>query len=542
MNISEQFAGTLASLLDSQEEELCRTRLAEFVKSSWRIIDPGNPLVWGMPMEAICDHLQAVDDGFITRLLMTVPPGFSKSTITNVCFPAWSWIRRPHLRFICTSYSEGLTKRDNDRSRMIISDEWYQGMWGGNFQLQAPNRPELVSNDCTGWKLATSVGGQLLGWRGDRVILDDPNSPKVESDAVRLTTNRWFREVVPSRLNDMSVSAIIVIQQRLHLEDVAGIILGSKANWVHLNIPMEYEPRLYVNGFRAGSERMETLFDEDVDECDVLFWQDWRTEDGELAWPQRFPGVVIEQMKDVLGPTMAAAQLQQRPIPRGGAIIKTEWWQSWPDAEPFPPLSFIVAALDTAYTEDTRNDPSAMTVWGINHDEYGNPRIFLLWAWQEWLELHALVEKVIDTCQIDKREVAGPRFPVHRLLIEDATVGKSVNQELDRILRQRATFGIDLINPRNYGGDKTSRLYSVEHVWAQKIIYAHDRSWTQKVIDQLASVPYTSDDHLADTAAMAIRWLRDCGYAPKTEEVHEAYLLERTFRPKMRPLYPGNRE
>jgi phage terminase large subunit-like protein len=120
-------------------------------------------------------------------------------------------------------------------------------------------------------------------------------------------------------------------------------------------------------------------------------------------------------------------------------------------------------------------------------------------------------------------------------------VGKSVNQELDRILRQRMTFSVNLINPRNYGGDKTARMYSIEHVFAQGLVFAHERSWSDKVIDQCASVPYTSDDHLADTTAMAIRWLRDCGYAPKREELQEEYFAARTFKPKMRPLYPGNR-
>jgi predicted phage terminase large subunit-like protein len=331
-----------------------------------------------------------------------------------------------------------------------------------------------------------------------------------------------------------------VIQQRMHMEDVVGTALGSDVPWVHCNIPMEYEPRAYVNGWRTGSAMIESFFDDEVDECSELFWADWRTEEGELAWPARFPETTLVQMKASMGPTAIAAQLQQHPIPRGGAIIKRDWWQVWPTNDPFPPLSYIVAALDTAYTADTSNDPSAMTIWGVNRDEYDNPRLFLLWAWQEWLELHDLVEKIIDICQIDKRPVQGPRFPVDRLLIEDATVGKSVNQELDRILRQRMTFGIDLCNPRNYGGDKTARMYSIEHVFSQKMVYAHERSWSEKVIDQCASVPYTSDDHLADTVAMAIRWLRDCGYAPKREEVAEEYLTLRTFKPRLRPLYPGN--
>jgi predicted phage terminase large subunit-like protein len=306
-------------------------------------------------------------------------------------------------------------------------------------------------------------------------------------------------------------------------------------NWVHLNIPMEHEVREYVNGF-GDDGLLRTFWDEDAEEiedADVL-WRDPRGVEGELAWPERFTAQTVEDLKIVLGPTMTAAQLQQRPIPRGGAIIRSEWWQPWPE-EPFPPLDFLICSVDTAYTEDKKADPSAATYWGLNHDQFGNPRIFLLWAWQEWLELHQLVEKLIDSCQIDNRKLDHPRFPVHRVLLEDAASGKSVGQEIARILMQRATFGVDLIKPL---GDKTSRMYSVEPTFSQKLVYAHNRTWAAKVIDQCASMPYTTDDHLADSTAQGIRWLRDCGYAPTREEVQQDYVLERMFRPKPKPLYP----
>ena len=524
----------------------CRRSLAEFVKDAWPVIDPGEPLVWGAPMDAICDHVQAVDSGHITRLLITVPPGFSKSTITNVMYPAWAWLRRPHLRFIAASYSDGPTKRDNDRCRRIIKSEWYQGNWGRRFEIVSPDQASYFGNNKTGWKLATSVGGQLLGWRGNVVILDDPNNPVGEDSTVRTTTNIWFREVVPSRLNNMARDAIIVIQQRLHLEDVAGTALDSNTPWVHLNIPMEWEPRRYVNGYRADSERIETFFDNDVDEfCREVFWQDWRTEENELAWPSRFPRDVVDAWKDDVGPTMVAAQLQQQPIPRGGAIIKSEWWQDVDESVGYKnklPFSFLLASVDTAYTEDKKNDPSACTIWGLTQDTYGNPEVHLLDAWQEHLALHALVERLIDTCQIDDRKntAGGKRWKVDTLLIEAAASGISVAQEIERILKQRATFGVDLCNPRLYGGDKVARLQSVEHVFARGTVFApRHKDWADRVIFQCATVPYTQNDHLADTVAMAIRWLRDCGFAPTKEEVSEAYMEERRYRPRLTALYPA---
>jgi predicted phage terminase large subunit-like protein len=532
VGLGDDISTSLLSVVGGDDMDVAEASFQEFVRRSWHVIDPGTRLVWGYPMEAICEHIAAIDSGHITRLLITVPPGFSKSSISNVAFPAWAWLRRPHLRFIAASYSERLTFRDNDRCRSVILSDWYQQRWGHRFKLGATsqttlkpaNRADHFANDRTGWKLGTSVGADLLGWRGDVIILDDPNSPKVESEAVRLSVNRWFTEVVPTRFNDMDTGALILIQQRMHLEDCAGMALSSEyTDWVHCNIAMEYEPRPYCNGYRADGTMIETFLDDEVAQCDEVYWQDWRSVEGELAWPERFSYDTVQRLKGTLGPTMAAAQLQQHPIPRGGAIIKTDWWRPWPVAEPPPPLSYLIASFDTAYTEDTALDPSAGTYWGVTYDEYKNPMIFLLWAWQEHLSLHALVQRVIDTCQISQRPVDLPRFPVHKVLIEDATVGKSVNQEIVRLLRLNATFGVELIAPQLYGGDKVNRLYSVEHVFANGLIHTWpDRKWADQVMQQCASVPYTKDDHLADTVAQAVHWLRACGYAPPRVNVSPA--------------------
>ena len=100
---------------------------------------------------------------------------------------------------------------------------------------------------------------------------------------------------------------------------------------------------------------------------------------------------------------------------------------------------------------------------------------------------------------------------------------------------QRASFGVELIKPL---GDKVARLFSVEHYFANGIIYAHDRTWADKVITQCASVPYTSDDHLADTVSQAVRWMADCNWLPTKHQAAEIYMAERMYRPKLQPLYP----
>jgi hypothetical protein len=81
-----------------------------------------------------------------------------------------------------------------------------------------------IENNMTGFKVATSAGGLSTGERGDRVLLDDPhNVIKAESEVEREKTVRFVRESMSNRINDDS-SAIVVIMQRLHENDVSGDI------------------------------------------------------------------------------------------------------------------------------------------------------------------------------------------------------------------------------------------------------------------------------------------------------------------------------
>ena len=103
--------GDVLQLVDREENKkekaICEESLLEFVSYVWPVIEPSIPFIRGWAIKAICEHLQAVTEGKIRRLLINVPPGFSKSTITSVCWPAWEWgpKNRPSTRFICASYS-----------------------------------------------------------------------------------------------------------------------------------------------------------------------------------------------------------------------------------------------------------------------------------------------------------------------------------------------------------------------------------------------------------------------------------------------------
>ena len=315
----------------------CEDSLLKFIELSWSILEPTRPFVPNWHIEAICDHLTAVSDGEINRLLISVPPGCMKSLTTDVFWPAWLWgpQDRPDLRFVSASYAEALTVRDNRRCRNIIQSDWYQRLWGDRFFLvEDQNAKVRYENNHRGFKIATSVEGLGTGERGDIFTVDDPhNVQEGESQAKRLGAINWFKEVVPTRVNDPISSAIVVIMQRIHEHDVSGVILEEGLGYEHLMLPMRFEP----------DRRCTTS----------LGFTDPREDEGELIWPERMPLETVERDEKVLGPYATAAQHQQRPAPRGGGMFREDWFEI---VEAAPAKAKRVRGWDLASTEK-QNSP-----------------------------------------------------------------------------------------------------------------------------------------------------------------------------------------
>jgi predicted phage terminase large subunit-like protein len=546
--------------------------LLAFVKYFWDILEPGTEFVEGWPVEAVCMHLEAVTRGEIQKLLINVPPGFMKSLLVDVFWPAWEWgpMNMPHMRYVAFSYTPDITERDNGKFRDLIVSEKYQELWGDRFVLLKKGEHK-VTNNKTGFKLATSIRGVGTGERGTRVILDDPHNVKdIESDTMRKETVRWFRESMSNRLNDMRRSAIVIIMQRLHEEDVSGEILAKEFAYCHLMIPMEFEPSRYPLNHSTGEIEYDgndigwidprALDDDGV----LLSPYELDQREGELAWPERFPADVVEALKYELGPFAAAGQYQQSPVPRKGGIFDLTWWFPWepPESGKFPPMEFIVASLDSAFTEKEENDPSGFSVWGVYVDTEaalfdqarsmnlrGNmspaeieaqlspelfegrvARVMAMTAWRKHLRIHGshdmkrsnetylkwaartqkdwgLVEWVAHSCK---------RFNVDVLLIEAKASGISVAQEMERIYSHEG-WRVELVQAPK---DKVARALSVQPAFSQGIIGAPiGRDWSDMLKNEMAIFPKGRYKDLTDSATHAISWLRKHGLIQRPEEL-----------------------
>jgi predicted phage terminase large subunit-like protein len=241
--------------------------------------------------------------------------------------------------------------------------------------------------------------------------------------------------------------------------------------------------------------------------------------------------------------------MQQTPIPKGGGIIKDDWWTLWKDDQ-YPELDYILAAVDTAYGEKQENDYSAMVVLGVftvqnkatisnTLNRYGTrqqiervyaegaPNVVLMYAWKARLSFHELVKKVIETAK---------KWKIDRLIIEDKAAGISVIQEVQRIVSIEE-FGISPVTPK---GDKWQRLHSVSHLWAEGMVWAPDKEWAEQVIREVSSFPKGKHDDLVDCMSHGMKYLRDNGLLSRApERLYDIEESKRYLGKASTPLYPG---
>lgn len=285
--------------------ERCKS-FAGFVREAWHILEPNTPLIWGRHLQAICDHLEAITFGNLSPwLIINVPPGSSKSTVVAVLWQAWEWgpCGRRSTRFLTTSFEIGNVTRDTRKTRNLILSDWYQELWPDVVLVR--HGETSFENKDTGFREGVPFAS-VTGKRGDRLLVDDPHSLRqAESDTERGTAIRLFLEGGLNRVNNQMTSAIVVIMQRVHDLDLSGALLARDLGFVHLFIPMEFE----------ADRRCVT----------PLPWEDWRTQDGELMDPERFPREAVDKLKSI-GQYMWAGQYQQRPTPREGGLFKREWF------------------------------------------------------------------------------------------------------------------------------------------------------------------------------------------------------------------------
>ena len=297
--------------------------------------------------------LDRVLSGEITRLIINVPPGYTKTEMAVLNFIAHGLAINPASKFIHASYADQLALLNSSFVRDIVAAEEFQELWPMEMRTDSKSKKSWY-NEKGGGLLAVSSGGTITGFRAGRMmegfsgafIIDDPVKPDdAYSQILRDKVNLRFTNTFKSRLAHEEVP-IIVIMQRIHEDDPTGFLLkgGTGDMWHHLLLPViiQEEPEPYPKDFTHGIPIEHGL------------------EPGVL-WPYKHEQEHIDMMEKA-DPYTTASQYHQRPSPIGGGLFKESWWKFY---ETLPNVEYKIITADTAQKVKEHNDWSVFQCWGV---------------------------------------------------------------------------------------------------------------------------------------------------------------------------------
>lgn len=465
-------------LLQEKTRRQAEVNLHTFLKHyAWPVLQPGTEFGDNWHIHAICEHLEAINSGQIKRLIINLPYRMLKSTIISQTFPAWEWIRRPHLQYLTASYAKDVATRDAVDSRKIIESSLYQDAWGSKFEMTSDqNVKTRFENDKKGSRVVTATDAAGTGFGGNRIIIDDPVSAlEADSEVSRNNSIEWWKGTASTRLNNPQEDAIVVVHQRLHQEDLTGYILANESGWEHLVLPMRYDPAL----------RKTTS----------LGYQDPRKKPGELLSPGRLPEAVVAEMEERLGSYHKDAQLQQNPSSRSGSIFKKANWKFYhvPPEQLAADMDEIIWSWDMAFKGAETSD----FVAGHCIGRKGSGK-YLLGRVCERMGFSASktsVENVRMTPAFLKKTIA--------VLVEDKANGPAIIDALEDDVP-----GLIAITPQ---GGKVVRAHAVEPQHEAGNFYLPSPTmpgfeWVNDFIELFAKFPGVSNDDDVDAWTQGVNW------------------------------------
>ena len=316
---------------------LVRKDFGVFLRQAFHELYPGKELLWNWHIGAIVHELEENLAGRQPRLIINLPPRHLKSFIVSIAWPAFLLGKDASLKIFCISYSDELAATIARDFRRVVEATWYRQVFP-HVKLTKSTANEVVT-DQGGYRVALSVHGSITGRGADLIIIDDPCRPEeAVSDKARMGVNEWFKSTLLSRRDDKLRSGLIVVMQRLHVNDLTGFI-GESVGYRRIAFPAIAEHDEVI-ALRDGREYLRRR--------------------GEPLQPAREPLEVLQQLRKEVGSFNFAAQYQQSPKTPEGTLIKRWYFKLVADLprHAFSRGRFFISidsALSTAVTLPPKN-------------------------------------------------------------------------------------------------------------------------------------------------------------------------------------------
>lgn len=448
-------------------DALMRCDLTSFIGRVFMELHPGCPLMMNWHIALIASKLMAVARGEITRLIINIPPRNLKSICASIAFPAWLLGNHPEKRIICASYAQELALKMASDTKAVMSTGWYQRAFP-DMQFSSRTAVHDFVTTQNGGRLAVSTGGGITGRGADILIIDDPLKPdEAPSEKLRTAANNWLGQTARSRLNDKKNGAIVIIMQRLHMDDMVGHVLGTDEPWDVLNLPAI-----------AETDEIHTWFDF------LGNRHEHQRTAGEALHPEREPVETLLGLRDTMTEYAFYAQYQQQPVPMGGFLIKADWLHHYrPDDLPIK-FDWVIQSWDTASKPTDGADYSVGVTLGMYRQQ-----IFVLDVIRVRADFPTLKAIIIREKQ---------RHNPHKILIEEAASGTGLIQEL----KAAGVYQVEGIRPDK---DKQFRLLGVTSMLESgRVKLPEAAAWLAEFLRELLSFPSAKHDDQVDAMTQGL--------------------------------------
>lgn len=420
--------------------------------------------------EYLIDKLNSFAKGEIKKLMVFMPPQHGKSELVSRRFPAFLFGVNPDLSIVGSSYSIDLARKFNRAIQRIITSKEYYDIFP-NTSLNSKrtvttesylrNSEEFEIVGHKGFYKSVGVMGGLTGNKIDIGIIDDPVKDRIEasSETYRNRVWDWYSDVFSTRLHNDS--QVLFTMTRWNEDDLAGRILEKEDDW-------------HIITFPAIKETIENQNDP--------------REIGEALWPQRHELSKIESIRKNNTRTFASLY-QQRPAPQDGNIVKVDWFQYFDKNNLKPNPSNLYMYIDSAYTSDKGNDPTAIMIYEVKGDS-----AYIWHCMEYWLEFPELIKKIEELSMIYFKSTKC------KIWIEGKASGKTIVQYLkaktNHLIRE------DKIPSNSKVERMNAATFTIE---AGKIFIPTNSNWLEKFLDQVKKFPNAKHDDMCDCLSAVCR-------------------------------------
>jgi predicted phage terminase large subunit-like protein len=473
------------------------------------------------------------------------------SRLLSVFFPTWIWTHCPSFKIICLSVNETAAMRDARASRDLLKSDWYQISFQPDWRIK--DDQDSVSdyaNTQGGGRLSRASGSEIVGLRGDLILMDDPNNPfESESKKVRDEVNDLWDANQYNRVNSSMRSLRIGVQQRTHTADWTGHVLDLQGTWaperpegwLHIPIPAEFErERKFTMPEPLIRVLREAGFGEEV------VYEDPRVNEGESVHPSRWPLEWLvgerKRMRD-----QYPGQMQQRPVAAGGGKVKHSYLSFCRLASGVHPLhdeigtghgrpskcnqtsapynipvkwqgggvwdlDWIMISIDPA-NQKTENGSN----WGLLVIGAKGGRRFVLDDRSQRGDVDEILDIIIEMIRYWKadkvlieKKAAGPTLLMMlRKILEQGALGKLVDENGVPMM-----VDVDEVLPDALGG-KMDRLMAVLPVIKAGLLYLLDGAeWLEDWVQEVTGYPNVPRDDRIDclSQGLAHAWASEIEY------------------------------